>query len=269
MMTSRPMFYFFTEKPARWFTLVLLLPLLSQYFFNEVFDAKFSLCSVRCRHSYGSTTIPSLDSSIFGNRPMLTPDRCDCYQKTSFTLTQFLGSISWHETNPAPSKLVSEVCAADGRGYNSQLSACTNETYPLHGGSCGACSNEHDISVYHKTKETMSVIAYQCTLKYLLGGSEKSAFDCFQTTGLTNNCNQCWIDNMKCTASSCLMTCLWHNMVNNLPWSVNTTLNPCIKCDEDLCGPAFVKCAGANRRRAGIVSDISRPMADVWNRTAC
>jgi hypothetical protein len=115
----------------------------------------------------------------------------------------------------------------------------------------------------------MSVVAYQCSLKYLLGASEKSTFDCFQTTGLSNGCNQCWIDNMKCTISSCLATCLWHNMFKNLPWSVNATLNPCIQCDEELCGPAFVKCAGANRRRAGIVSDISRPMANVWNRTAC
>eukprot|EP00913_Durusdinium_trenchii_P018193 g17092.t1 len=33
----------------------------------------------------------------------------------------------------------------------------------------------------------------------------------------------------------------------------------CLRCDELNCGPAFIKGAGANRRSAGIESDISRP----------
>jgi hypothetical protein len=35
-------------------------------------------------------------------------------------------------------------------------------------------------------------------------------------------------------------------------------LNACLKCDEKMCGPAFITCAGANRRRSGIISDIER-----------
>ena len=35
-------------------------------------------------------------------------------------------------------------------------------------------------------------------------------------------------------------------------------LNACLQCDEDMCGPAFKKCAGANRRRSCIPSDIMR-----------
>ena len=35
-------------------------------------------------------------------------------------------------------------------------------------------------------------------------------------------------------------------------------LNSCLQCDEDKCGPAFKKCAGANRRRSCIASDIFR-----------
>jgi hypothetical protein len=269
MSSSHKMSFLCAEKPYRWFAILLLL-LLSQYLFNEILDAKFSLCSVRCRHAYGSTSVPSLDTSIEGNRPVFGNERCDCYQKTSSLTSIFLGSISWHETNPPPSHFRAEnVCAADGREYSSQQEACNNHTYPLHQGFCGACSNEHDINVYHETKLTMSLIAYQCMVKYLTG-TEKSAFACFKTQGLTNNCNQCWIDNMKCSASSCLWKCIWHNMINKMPWSDhNSTLNPCIRCDEELCGPAFVKCAGANRRRAGIVSDISRPGAEVWNRTVC
>jgi len=32
----------------------------------------------------------------------------------------------------------------------------------------------------------------------------------------------------------------------------------CLKCDEMNCGPEFIKCAGANRRSSGIISDIER-----------
>ena len=31
------------------------------------------------------------------------------------------------------------------------------------------------------------------------------------------------------------------------------------RCDELHCGPEFIRCAGANRRSSGIVSDIGRP----------
>jgi hypothetical protein len=40
-------------------------------------------------------------------------------------------------------------------------------------------------------------------------------------------------------------------------------LNPCLACDERKCGPAFKRCAGATRRRAGIVSDIQRSQGEV------
>jgi hypothetical protein len=36
-------------------------------------------------------------------------------------------------------------------------------------------------------------------------------------------------------------------------------LSPCLQCDEDRCGSAFKSCAGANRRRCGIKTDIDRP----------
>jgi hypothetical protein len=44
-------------------------------------------------------------------------------------------------------------------------------------------------------------------------------------------------------------------------------LSTCLKCDEVMCGPAFITCAGANRRRCGITSDITRAAAEVCNLT--
>jgi hypothetical protein len=48
----------------------------------------------------------------------------------------------------------------------------------------------------------------------------------------------------------------------NLP---DGRLNDCLACDEAYCGAMFIECAGANRRRAGITSDIGRPGAQVWH----
>ena len=40
-----------------------------------------------------------------------------------------------------------------------------------------------------------------------------------------------------------------------------------MQCDELLCGSAFVTCAGANRRRLGITTDIGRGGAELCNVT--
>ena len=39
-------------------------------------------------------------------------------------------------------------------------------------------------------------------------------------------------------------------------------LSTCLKCDELMCGPEFITCAGANRRRLGITTDIGRTSAE-------
>ena len=59
-----------------------------------------------------------------------------------------------------------------------------------------------------------------------------------------------------CTMEKCTPTCVKCKLGLGCPQEDG--LNACLRCDEDLCGPAFKKCAGANRRRSGIVSDIVR-----------
>ena len=57
---------------------------------------------------------------------------------------------------------------------------------------------------------------------------------------------------------------MWHALFNevnsNDPQNLDhqQALNRCTECDEKRCGPAFVKCAGANRRRSGILSEFER-----------
>jgi len=64
-----------------------------------------------------------------------------------------------------------------------------------------------------------------------------------------------------CDLRRCVFSCLLYRM--GLGGSTNQgdkegELSDCLRCDEKLCGPAFITCAGANRRRSGVVSDIER-----------
>merc|ERR550525_749735 len=76
-------------------------------------------------------------------------------------------------------------------------------------------------------------------------------------------CMQCWSDKIMCSISSCSDVCS-----TELSDSSNPDINncdssdlhcKCLKCEEDLCGPAFMKCTGANSRSLGIVDYIWRP----------
>ena len=94
---------------------------------------------------------------------------------------------------------------------------------------------------------------------------------------LTNLCypfaqtrQTCWKNNIQCTISHCKFTCLKARLLatpNNIKNETDGTLklNDCLECDERLCGPKFLECAGANRRRVGIVSDIKRDEEEQCN----
>jgi hypothetical protein len=56
----------------------------------------------------------------------------------------------------------------------------------------------------------------------------------------------------------CVFTCVKMLIFGGSNNDDSGELNDCLKCDERRCGPAYIECAGANRRRSGIVSDIGR-----------
>jgi len=130
----------------------------------------------------------------------------------------------------------------------------------LNCGQCGPCSNKHDITIYYETRQTLTETMTSCGSGDFLFG--RSAFDCLkQEVGMTDGCTTCWVLNYQCNIQNCVMTCLKERFFPFLPsWTAwnSEPLTPCIACDEKLCGPVFVGCAGANRRRTGIVSDLQR-----------
>ena len=85
---------------------------------------------------------------------------------------------------------------------------------------------------------------------------------CFsEEVGFTDACNDCWTDNVMCDQVHCKYTCLWAIGTGQRNNREDGALNPCLACDERMCGTNVTLCAGANRRRAGIKTDIARNQA--------
>mmetsp|Transcript_37215 Transcript_37215/g.54493 ORF Transcript_37215/g.54493 Transcript_37215/m.54493 type:complete len:299 (-) Transcript_37215:1310-2206(-) len=128
-------------------------------------------------------------------------------------------------------------------------------------GTCGQCSNPHDVGIYDDTKNTLTGDAKRCAYRALIGGRGPST-DCMRkNVGFTDSCNECWVDNIMCDMKKCAFVCMWNEIFGRQFGHTSggkEILNPCKTCDEKRCGRAFTNCAGANRRRSGIISDIAR-----------
>ena len=78
---------------------------------------------------------------------------------------------------------------------------------------------------------------------------------------------ECWVAATQCNLASCAHECLWrwNNPLRtaNTANGTTTTLNACLHCDEIHCSAYYLQACGANRRTAGVVSDIKRPGGDV------
>ena len=157
-------------------------------------------------------------------------------------------------------------CGYDHIHYETIEEAHRNNTKILGCGPCGACSNEHDVHIYWQTRNNLTKVSRVCAVKSLL--SEKWGEKCMkEQVGFTDDCNKCWMENIKCDRENCKWVCLWSLIINEPYVDDDEKLNACLQCDEDKCGPAFKKCAGANRRRSCIASDIMRDEALIC--TAC
>ena len=156
----------------------------------------------------------------------------------------------------------SKVCGVNETGvvdtYPTANYAHSNSTLIAHCGECGFCSNDVDIQIYDETKNSLTETSTSCAKKAFLGGRE-AVYKCFtEDVGFTDDCNECWTDNVMCDMKNCVFTCIKMLMFGGANNKEDGELNDCLKCDEKRCGPAYITCAGANRRRSGIVSAIGR-----------
>ena len=128
----------------------------------------------------------------------------------------------------------------------------------VHCGACGHCSTNIDIEIMKKTKQTLTKTATSCAIRGLMFGEDATNKCLDEKVGFSPACSSCWTSNIQCTRKKCRFTCLKSLMLREPNNNDGISLNSCLECDEKLCGPEFLKCAGANRRRLGIESDIKR-----------
>lgn len=158
---------------------------------------------------------------------------------------------------------MSTVCAIDPTRSNFTTmrdydEAKKHEMNVVHCGDCGHCSNFNDIEIMKKTKETLTKTSTQCAIRGLFLGDDATEKCLNEKIGFTPSCSTCWSENVRCTRKHCRYTCLKSIIMREKNNYNDIQLNSCLECDEKLCGPAFIECAGANRRRLGIESDIKR-----------
>lgn len=188
---------------------------------------------------------------------------------TTFCIVVWVGSSrEWRRVLAQPDTRgfysTPQVCAAvpgnaSGPSSYADLDAAhASGALVRHCGPCGDCSGTGDIGILDTTKNSLTKTATRCAVRKFFGG--RSAVEaCFlRDVGFTPGCTTCWVDNVMCTQAACMYTCIRSLMLREANNAGSGQLNRCLECDEKMCGPAFITCAGANRRRSGIISDIGR-----------
>merc|ERR1719330_370674 len=248
-------------------------------------------CDRQCRWKHGF-----FDRNIIGERGLKDgwdTNWCRCYRLTDENTavliadeiipaqseTEFDKENTWSGDFSCP-----YVCANTPGGLTTltreDALASAEVSEIIHCGSCSTCSAPEDVVVLAQSRawitEVMGSIAGDFSAPWghkdvtRLENDLTAAgmnFSMTRADGRTDRptCMQCWSDNIMCTRKSCSDVCWIKFFDPSNPPSDIENCDPldfhckCLKCDEEYCGPAFIKCAGANRRSTGIISDISRP----------
>lgn len=261
----------------------------------------FQQCDRECRWHFGfyDRSITGTRIGALGHND--TWGRfCRCYKAGSGVIANSIPRVSkkpWDDADfwcgpggngTAPGFNTSFVCVLDAshsRGVRTSSRANAsraNETV-VHCGKCAACSRPADVRVLYETRHFITTEMTRCAAKFakpnFLGGDHDLShlraclaaanitfdntvqFDDGTNRGNGPTCMDCWTDNIMCDSTQC----------NTNPSCIEKFFNPnntgafagCLKCDEDHCGAEFIKCAGANRRSTGIISDIERVTSEV------
>ena len=132
----------------------------------------------------------------------------------------------------------------------------------IHCGYCGECSNWNDLSIQWTTRTFLAEVTKKCAQKSLFGDREDvKQCNMDPPVGFTEGCAECWTVDELCAKSNCFWIFLQSTMINAVSdYRVQLHDITSATCDEALCGPEFVPCSGATRRRMNIKSDIERPL---------
>lgn len=130
----------------------------------------------------------------------------------------------------------------------------------IHCGSCGACSNWNDLSLQWTTWTNLAKKSKKCAQKSLFGSRDDVQQCNEEYIGFTPPCAECWTVDELCASKNCFWIYLQSVIIDAVSdFRVGFDDITSATCDEALCGPVFVPCSGATRRRMNIKSDIQRP----------
>jgi hypothetical protein len=220
-------------------------------------------CDRKCRTTYGTGWN---DVRYRGRR--IGSNKCECWEDENDK--QLPEVFRLFESEPAGYPYIeggkAGVCGDDMAFYETAEEATKNNVSIVNCGSCGACSNVHDVRTYHEMSDTLTKAATKCGISYLLFGDRVAKYCMQKSTTMTDGCIDCWTLNMGCTLTHCFKECVLKfelpiNSPNNPEGKADThaALSSCLLCDEIYCSPNFIRSCGANRRCAGVNTDIGRP----------
>ncbi|KAG7372911.1 hypothetical protein IV203_033635 [Nitzschia inconspicua] len=150
----------------------------------------------------------------------------------------------------------------DIRSFDSLEELRAANYYLIHCGYCGECSNWNDLSKQWTTRTFLAEASRKCAQKSLLGGVDAvQACNEAEPLGFTPGCAECWTVDELCAKKNCFWIFLQSTLINAVSdYRVQPNDITSATCDEAMCGPEFVPCSGATRRRMNIKSDIKRPL---------
>lgn len=270
-----------TEEPPpkkpwykRWYMIVIyvfvsIVAAVGIAFALCIIFVEYEQCDRSCRLYLCNGTNDSqclLDSQIKGKRKSPSNrKKCKCTAPNLFT-----GAIEIDRMQRATDtwKIDSEetrYCgippnSVDGLGitYESKEIAEADNAILLHLGPCGMCSNIEDKNAYNTTAMSLTKIALKATVGSIF--SKTLAVKGMAESGLSDQCVECWIGNMRNTLIHCFGTCMTSSRAS---CDENGELTKCLYCDEVHSGMYFRRCAGMTRRRAGIETDICRKPGEI------
>ena len=276
------------------FFFVLLLPLARA---DGDVPSGFLQCDRECRfrfHRFYSRQVTGVRVGALGQNNSWGR-HCRCFDGDGQELTKANESIPRITTKPwnttdfwcgpgdgtgfcTPKVCVLDTSAAAAVRTTTREEAAARNLTIVHCGACAACSHPDDVRVLYTTRHTITTDMTRCAAKFakpsFFGGDHNLVHlrECLESAGITfdykrrfvtpanhgdgPSCFDVWADNIMCDSTQC----------NTNPSCIAKFINPnntgaftgCLKCDEEHCGAEFIRGAGANRRSAGIRSDIER-----------
>lgn len=219
-----------------------------------------------------------LDPTITGRRLFSSPGECECSFAPFARPQSILRSprvMRIHRAVNAKDQWwfsTAEVCGGDGVSYPNAAAAHATGAFVVNCGQCGAthlgegefaCSTLVDTAAMHTRSRNLTKIDSVGAVLWLVAGdwAHRMLFRS-SLVGYSDQCAKCWLEETKCNLASCAKHCLfgWQSLLSTrLTKNVSTEFNECTHCDELYCSAYYLQACGANRRTAGVVSDISRP----------